>query len=187
MVKKNFPSCRLHSSHNCSNNSVGVYLDVHGCVPLVQFLKSPYLISEKQGRIQPWIWLVPKLKMATGHRRCSALAAGGLGAAQGPQKPKGFRCSEMHSQSFLALQIINFIVLLFKKFHLISGTIYRQLNVYIFKMYTFNRRYIILRCRQPWWSQVSLTCCEILQWPFFSNYHLNEISLNSRLDLTWKA
>ena len=56
-------------------------------------------------------------KAGTGHRRCSALAAGGL------EKPKGFRCSEMHSQPFLAIKIINSNDLLFKKFHFISSII----------------------------------------------------------------
>ena len=32
-----------------------------------------------------------------GHCHCSR----GLGAAQGPQRPEGFRCSEMHSQPYL--------------------------------------------------------------------------------------
>ena len=57
----------------------------------------------------------------TEHRRCSALATAGLGAAQGPQKPKGFLCSEMHSQPFLALKIIDYKDLLFKKFYFISN------------------------------------------------------------------
>ena len=30
------------------------------------------------------------------------IAAGGLGAAQGPQKPEGSRCSEMHTQPILS-------------------------------------------------------------------------------------
>ena len=33
--------------------------------------------------------------------RRTVIAAGGLGAAQGPQKPEGSRCSEMHSQPYL--------------------------------------------------------------------------------------
>ena len=33
---------------------------------------------------------------------CSAIAAGGLGAAQGPKKPEGSGCSEMHSQPYLS-------------------------------------------------------------------------------------
>ena len=65
--------------------------------------------------------------VGTGHRRCSALAAGGMGAAQGPLKPKGFRCSEMHSQPFLAIKIINSNDLLFKKFHFISSIFYQSL------------------------------------------------------------
>ena len=32
---------------------------------------------------------------------CRAIGAGGLGAAQGPRKPEGSRCSEMHSQPYL--------------------------------------------------------------------------------------
>ena len=33
---------------------------------------------------------------------CSAIAAGGLRAAQGPQNPEGSRCSEMHSQPYMS-------------------------------------------------------------------------------------
>ena len=33
-------------------------------------------------------------------RRAAALAAGGLGAAQGPQKPRKLRLSEMNSEHF---------------------------------------------------------------------------------------
>ena len=38
----------------------------------------------------------------------------GLGALSAPRKPKGVRCSDMHSQPLLALKIINFNDLLFK-------------------------------------------------------------------------
>ena len=51
-------------------------------------------------------------------------SGGGLGALRAPRKPKGVRCSEMHSQPFLALKIINFNDLLFKKLYFISSISY---------------------------------------------------------------
>ena len=47
-----------------------------------------------------------------GRQRRPGTAAGGLGAAQGPQKPEGFRCSEMHSQALLSTKFVNVIVYL---------------------------------------------------------------------------
>ena len=55
-----------------------------------------------------------------GHRRFLVLAGGVVGVLSVLQKPKGFRCSKMHSKPFLALRIIHFIDLPFRKFHLIS-------------------------------------------------------------------
>ena len=49
-----------------------------------------------------------KMCVSTECRRHEGLAARGLGAAQGPQKPKVFRCSVVHSQHFLALKSILF-------------------------------------------------------------------------------
>ena len=51
-------------------------------------------------------------------------SGGCLGALSTPGKPKGVRCSEMHSQPFLALKIINIDDLLFKKLHFISSISY---------------------------------------------------------------
>ena len=62
-----------------------------------------------------WIWMVPKLKMA---------GTSGRGSRGPAQKPKGFRRSEMYSLQLVALKIINFIDLLFKKIHFISGISY---------------------------------------------------------------